>query len=234
MVKIVADEHFRTGSLRGYGLQRGVRIDHGPRGQKATVGDPPRAHPSVVAGDVPDQPLDRVMEVGRLVDAARHVRPQRDVLALRQVPPPQVLQHEDVALVEELGVPAQPGRHLRLAGVGVVGRALQHDRQRTVLVLRHVDLGVEPDAVPHGHHHVPFGLEPPAQVDHFPVALRLRGGGGQGAQHGCGGQDAEHGAGSATGPFPLHCRSLPGGVGLWELHRMAAGPNRAIAAHMLA
>ena len=175
-------------------------VDHRARGQEAAVRDAPRADAAVVAGHVVHQPLDRVVEVGGLVGAVDvaglAVGAQRDEFALGLVAPTQVLQHEDVPLVEELLVPVQPDGVLLLLRIGVVGRALQHDRERLGPAPRDVDLGVQPHPVAHGHHDVPLGLEDGREVEVGAVLvgvpghdLFLGGGGCGGDQEGGGSQE---------------------------------------------
>jgi hypothetical protein len=189
VVEVVADPHVGRGGLGRDGLDGGMRVQHRHHGEPAAVGDAEDAD-AAVARDVLQDPLDRVVRVGRLVDRARVAlvadRPQHHELSLGLRPSPDVLEHEDVAVLGQLGVVGPEGVHEALLVVGqAVGRPRQQDRKLLPDGLRHVDLGVEPDAVAHPHHRLDL-VEGQAGV-------RRGLGSGQGReQHEPDGQQASH------------------------------------------
>ena len=68
VMEIVPHEPIRNRRLRRHGLQRRMRIDHAGRRIKSRIGDPPHADFAVVVRDILDQPVDRVVGIGRFID----------------------------------------------------------------------------------------------------------------------------------------------------------------------
>ena len=139
--------------LLAHGLEGRMRVQQRQRGGQPVVRHAVHAHLAVVVRHMLYQPVDAVVRVGRLVGGGR-VR-QIDLRAeledpLRFEPPPQVLDHEDVAVLRQL---LQARRHLfRWLVRHTVRRPAEQDRQRSGLPGRREDDGLEPDAVTHGNH----------------------------------------------------------------------------------
>ncbi len=141
-------------------LQRRMRVDQRHRRHHAVVAGAGDADAAVGARDVLHQPIDRVVGVGRMVDAAGVERPgQRPLVhigAARAVLAAHVLIGEDVAGAQQHRVGGadqhRPVRAGRLAGrlVGIVGRPVEEDR-RVLGAPRRQDDGVQLDAVAHGN-----------------------------------------------------------------------------------
>ena len=153
VMKVVAQEHVPGRRLRRGRLERRMRVEHRHHGEPAGVRDAEHPHAAVVAGHVREQPVDRVVRVGALVDRVGDAmvaqRPHHDEAALRGVTPADVLEREDVAVVRQGPVVAAQ----RVGGVGdAVRRAREDDGQRRVCPLRHEDRGVQLDPVAHRDH----------------------------------------------------------------------------------
>ena len=122
--EVVAEPGVAHGRLRRERLERRVRLEQRHDRQPPRVGDPEDAHPAVVVPHVLDQPLDRVVGVGRLVDALLVLGEARgavhDELPLGLVLPADVLEGEDVAVGDQFSVVAvEP---LRAPAADAVGR----------------------------------------------------------------------------------------------------------------
>ena len=164
VMKVVAQPHIRRGRLRRDRLQRRVRLESPHDGGPAIVGNAEHADAPVVARNILEQPLDRVVRIGALVErrgiARRARRALHDERPFGTELSAQVLKREDVAFV---------GQRLeirdKVAGgtVDAVRRALHDDRQRCGLGGRREDLRVKTHAVSHRDHHVADG-EPVGDV----------------------------------------------------------------------
>ena len=149
--------------------ERRVGVDERHQGREAVVGDAEDADPAVGLRHVLDEPVDGVPGVGGVVDGRRVLRPAHrpvhDVVALGAILATNVLDDPDVAAVDDhVHRVIVAVEHRREAGAvdvggqrgGVIGRPGQQHR-RALGALRHQDDGVQPDAVPHGDHHVAPG-----------------------------------------------------------------------------
>src|SRR6202041_2892577 len=121
VVEIVADEHVGARGLRGGRLQRRMRVDQRAGREKSAVRDSEGPYPAVVPGYVSDDPVDGVIGVGGLVrgfgNALVAHRTQRHVMSGRAAAAPRVLEHEDVAVLDEMRIFAQPRRIAIPAGM---------------------------------------------------------------------------------------------------------------------
>ncbi len=68
VMEVVAQEHVRRRRLGRGRLERGVGLEQGHDRQPAVIRDAEHADAAVVPPDVLDQPVDRVIGVGPLVD----------------------------------------------------------------------------------------------------------------------------------------------------------------------
>ena len=114
VMEVVAQEHVGRRRLGRGGLECRVRFEQGHHRQPARVGDAQHADAAVVVLHVLDQPVDRVVRVGALVDGLGLTRvprsPDHHERPLRLVPAANVLEDEDVAVVGQvLEVLAQRG-----------------------------------------------------------------------------------------------------------------------------
>jgi hypothetical protein len=145
-------------------LERRVRIDQRHQRREAVVRDAEDADPAVGLGDVLHQPVDRVVGVGGVIDRGRVLRaaqrPVDDVVALGAVLAADVLDHADVAAVDDhvgdVVVALQRRAEVRAGplrghAVGVVRRAGQEHR-RALGAARHQDHRVQLHAVAHRDH----------------------------------------------------------------------------------
>ena len=137
------------------GFDGGMRIDDARGSVEPRIRDTPDADAAVVVGHVLQQPLDRVVGVGALVDVGVRlrlvdVRPHLDEIAFRQITPADVLKHEDVAgLVERLRRSQPRPELIDAVRRHAVRRARHQERIAPRGVLRHVDRREEPLAVAH-------------------------------------------------------------------------------------
>lgn len=69
-------------------------------GVEPRIGTPGESHPAVVVRDVPDQPVDRVVAVGRLVGLTAAGGPDMLEVALAHIAPPDILHDDDIAAVD--------------------------------------------------------------------------------------------------------------------------------------
>ena len=123
-------------------LSAGCGFDERHQRQEAVVGDPEDADAAVALRHVLHQPVDGVVGVGRVIDRRRVLRPAQravhHVVALGAVLPAHVLDHADVAALDDhvggVVVAAQDRPEVGALGVArerarVVGRARQQDRR---------------------------------------------------------------------------------------------------------
>ena len=156
VVPVVVEVEVGDRRLGRGGLDRRIRIDDSGRGVETGIGDAPDAHPPVVAGHLAQEPLDRVVGVGALIDPGGVVAIGAggggfDEGALGQTAAADILEDKDVTGAQK----AVPGgdilpvfvRAVRSDGVGGSG---EEERISPAGVLRHIEGGEEPDAVPHG------------------------------------------------------------------------------------
>ena len=154
-MEVVAQPHVRGRRLRHDGRQRRMRIERAHHREPGRVARPDHADAAVVPGHVGEQPFDRVVGVGALVDRLRVLAiarlPQHHERALGLEPPADVLQHDDVAVGRAVrrGAAADAGGRVL---TDAVRRAREDDRQRLGDAGRHVHLGVEANAVAHRDH----------------------------------------------------------------------------------
>ena len=163
-MEVVAEEHRRRRRLWRYRFERRMRIEHRHHREPTQIRDAEHADAPVVARHILEQPLDRVVRIGALVErrgiARRARRALHDERPFGTELSAQVLKREDVAFV---------GQRLeirdKVAGgtVDAVRRALHDDRQRCGLGGRREDLRVKTHAVSHCDHHVADG-EPVGDV----------------------------------------------------------------------
>ena len=150
VMHVVAHEPIGDGSLRRDGLHGGMAAKAAHHGVEPRIGTPGESHPAVVVRDVPDQPVDRVVAVGRLVDSAlAGGGTDVDKLPFAHVAPPHVLQDEDVAPVEvgaQIALLERRGEAPGAVGGATVGGAEDEDGGRFGAA-RRVDGRVEPYAV---------------------------------------------------------------------------------------
>ena len=152
---IVAEKPVGHRRLRRHRFQGRVAGQRGHGRVEAEVGDAPDADASVVAGGVPEQPVDRIISVAGLVDLPAFLagveRAQVDEVALRLEAAADVLADEDVAFALEI----DRGADREEIGVGPIGRSKEEDRQGAArFILRSEDRGEQADAVPHRNHDV--------------------------------------------------------------------------------
>ena len=152
-MEVVADEHVGRRRLRRHGLERGMRIEHRDDGEPTRVRHAHHPDAPVVVRDVLDEPLDRVVRVGALVDRLRillvaHLAEHHE-LPFGLVSPADVLVHEDVAVARQLGVRAA---ERRLGALDAVGRADHDDREIAGEAARDEDVRVQLHPVAHGDH----------------------------------------------------------------------------------
>ncbi len=107
-----------------------VRIDEGHEGEEAVVGNAEDADLAVGFGNVFDEPVDGVVGVGGMVNQRGVLRAAEraghHVVALGAVLAPHVLNHADVAALDDQFPSLQDRRHVRAIGIaghfrGVVG-----------------------------------------------------------------------------------------------------------------
>ena len=128
----------------------GLQQSH--RGGEAEVGNSEDSH-SAVGRDMVNQPIDRVVGVGRLVDGFRvaqvHLRRQFE-RALRLETPAQILENEDISVLRQF---LEVGRNrLRSFIRHSVWGALEKNGERLSLADGGQDHGLQTDAIPHRHH----------------------------------------------------------------------------------
>ena len=70
VMPIVADEPIADGRLRRRGFERRMGVDHAAGSIEAGIRHAPLSRPTVVARDVFDQPINRVVGIAGLVDIA--------------------------------------------------------------------------------------------------------------------------------------------------------------------
>ena len=97
---VVAHEPIGDGSLRRDGLHGGMAAKAAHHGVEPRIGTPGESHPAVVVRDVPDQPVDRVVAVGRLVGLTAAGGPDMLEVALAHIAPPDILHDDDIAAVD--------------------------------------------------------------------------------------------------------------------------------------
>src|SRR5678815_3125485 len=88
-----------------------MRIEHRDHGEPTRIGHSHHADAAIVPRHVLEQPLDRIVRVGGLIDRlwillVAHLAEHHE-LAFRLEPAADVLVHEDVAVARELGVGAR-------------------------------------------------------------------------------------------------------------------------------
>ncbi len=162
-MEIVAAEPVGLGSLRGGRHEGRVGVDHTRRGEETVVRDAPEAHPSVVTGNVLHQPVDGVVSVGALVDVRRALLPLAvgshvDEFPFREEAPPNVLPGEDIGRAVEArpGEVAEGSIVVRSVMLDSVPRPVHQDGVSGARVFRHVDGGIETDAVAHRNPELEF------------------------------------------------------------------------------
>jgi len=136
-------------------LRAGLRLDRRHDRRPAGIGDTEHADASVVALHVLEQPVDRVVGIGALVQRLRVARRARRALhherAFGSELAADVGEHEDVALVcQRLEVHVEGVGRVRDA----VRRPRHDDRQRLPLILRDKHLRVQAHAVARRNHHI--------------------------------------------------------------------------------
>ena len=153
-------------------FQRGVRIHQRHQRQKSVIADAQNAHLAVGLGNVLDQPVDAVIRVSRFIHRRRILRPMNrpvhHVVALRPVLAANVLNHPNVAALDNhiggivIAIKDSPQvRARRVAGqlIGAVRCARQQDR-RMLYALGHQDHRMQLDPVAHRDHRLaPFVVE---------------------------------------------------------------------------
>ncbi len=152
MKEIVAHPGVGHRGLRRDRFEGGVRIHTGDPREPSRIGHAHHPDAAVVVRNVLDEPVDRVVGVGRFVHAFRVLRiMQRAVhheLPGRLARAACVLEHEGVAIPRQFLISRPEGAGLEVP-VDAVGRPDQHDRQRRCRGLRRDDDGMERHAVPH-------------------------------------------------------------------------------------
>ena len=154
-MQVVVDPPVVPRRLGADGLERRMRTRERDGGRITGVGHAHHADPPVVRRHVLHQPVDRVIGVGRLVHALCPLRLERHRHGERAFAfeaAAHVLVDEDVAVrLHELeaALPAD-----RAGRRHAIGRALEQDRQRTLLVERPADHRLQTGAVAHRHHHL--------------------------------------------------------------------------------
>ncbi len=149
--EVVAHPGVAHRRLRADRLQGGVGAERGDGREPAGIRHAEDAHLPVVAGHVLHEPVDRVVRVGALVGprvprlrGAVHVE-----RSLGPEPPPDVRQHQDVAVeADALGVTPDAGRGVARA----VGRAFHENGQRSRSITGRDDHGQQAHAVAHRDH----------------------------------------------------------------------------------
>ena len=157
-VEIVVHPPVVPRRLRAHCLERGVRPGERHRGGIAGIGDAPHPHLAAVAGDVLDQPVDRVPAVGRFVGALPALgveRHRHGEVAVRLELAAHVLEDEDVAVLHQ--ETHRCGDRKRRRAGNAIGRALEEDRELARLARRAEDHRLELRAVAHRHHHLLIG-----------------------------------------------------------------------------
>ena len=151
-VVVVVHPLVHRGRLLADRSEGGVRVQQGQGGGQAVVRHPEHADVAVVR-DMPHEPVDGVVGVRRLVrrGRVREVDLRRQLEhAFRLEPAPEILEHEEVAVLREL---LETHRHLSDRPVGdAVGGAAEQDRERSRLVGGREDHGLQARAVPHRDH----------------------------------------------------------------------------------
>ena len=164
---VVAFPHVDHRVDRHRGLERRVRVDEAHQGREAVVAGADRADTAVRFGHVPDQPVDGVPGVGRMVDRGRVERaaqgPVHHIVAARLVLAAHVLERDDIAGAHQLGrkrrkdvLGERPERSVRRRLVRRIRRAVEHDRifaRRGGGSPRDDEDGVELNPVAHRDHH---------------------------------------------------------------------------------
>ena len=132
-----------------------MRVEHRHHRQPAAVRDSQHARAPVVVGDVLDQPGDRVVSIGALIDrfciafVAR--RPEHHELALGFVAPADVLKHENVTFGDEIFVAVRQQPVAAFIVGRPVRRARKKKRKAFARLLRNVDIGIQLHPVAHGN-----------------------------------------------------------------------------------
>ena len=145
VMPVIAQEPVGDRGLRGDGLERRVGARDRRGGVKTWVGDAENPDAPVVALDVLDEPVDRIVRIGRFIDVGGAWRPGQlrpDVLegALAHVAAAHVLEHQDVPVLEHVAKGADLARELvHPGGLGVVRSAVDEDGVGPARVLRYVD-----------------------------------------------------------------------------------------------
>ena len=153
VTEVVAQEHVIRRSLGGRRLQGWVRIEERHHRRPAVVRNPMHAHPAIVVRQVFDQPIDRVVGVGRFVDTRGITgcpsRPNHRERAFGAVLPPNILANDQILIANQRGIALQLTATGRLS---VIRRSDQQDRKRRGRRLRAPDHRIELDAVAHRDH----------------------------------------------------------------------------------
>ena len=155
MEEVVAHPGVAHGRLRADRLERRMGPDPRHGRQPTGIRDPQNADAAIVVRYVVHQPLDGVIGVGALIRTRRRAPRQAVHLegALRGEPTTNVLEHEDVAIANEI---RERHRELRRAAPvgGAVRRPGHEDRQRTFVVLGSEDDGEQPHPIAHRDRHL--------------------------------------------------------------------------------
>ena len=121
-------------------------------GVEPRIGTPGETHPAVVVRDVPDQPVDRVVAVGRLVGLTAAGRPDMLEVAFAHITPPDILHDDDIAAVDvaaQIALPEPLRETSGAIGPAAVRRA-KNDDGGFAGRLGRIDRRVEGYAVAHG------------------------------------------------------------------------------------
>src|SRR3989442_12091687 len=136
-----------------------MRIEHPHDGEPRAVAGAGDPHAAVVVRHVRQQPRDRVVRVGALVDRLCVFRIPRlakhDERAVRLEAAADVLLHDYAAGGDEMRERRRDAS--RSQRTGAVQRAQQNDRQRLARLLRRVHLRIELHAIPHRDHRLDAG-----------------------------------------------------------------------------
>ena len=160
---VVPVKPIRHRRLRRDRFDRRMPVDAGHRGVEARIRDTVDADAAIVVRHVLDQPIDRVVSVGRLINLVallvRDVGPHIFINALAHVPAAHVLVNEDVAFARKQFVrPKEIFVCVRSIRPDAIGRTIEHDRILLFLVLRFVDAREELHAITHRNHYFALGV----------------------------------------------------------------------------
>src|SRR5271155_2278172 len=134
MEEVVAEPGVAHAGLLGNGFESGMRVDHAHGDEKTVVRNSVEADASVVVGNILYEPVDRVVGVGGFVHAlgiARLMnRTEHYEFSFGAVAPANVLEGEDVAVGDHVGVAEEHAGEAFIGAGNAVSSAIHENRER--------------------------------------------------------------------------------------------------------